>query len=224
MNQTIDLTDYKKIKAKFFENYPQWAFYLKTLKGSKNSYLLYRDQKNTREDIQIDTKKYALRWEMPIRFETENRRFTFTSNKLNLGIFRFPLNTEGKKVDILLSDPGKLTNINEEDVIELIDSEIINFDANKIDIIYFELDEIPEEELIRVQKIWESKKFKAAKKEIDAIREFMALNYKQSLTNAFQKVQSYPNYLDILRKTLDKKISGAAAEKLTNGIISNIII
>ena len=127
-----------------------------------------------------------------------------------------------------------LYNVSPEDVdkvapgfdFDFTNTKVISFDTNKIKGICFELKEIPEKELKRVEKEWKrsNKNLTLVEEELGSVSLLIESNYETQIETAKKVASLQPRYEDILRNLLLNKINIEKASELTNNIITKEIL
>lgn len=219
----MKIENFKLYRPKPFLWSNTWKLYIKKEEKKESSFLLYKNIEESKINISLIKKTYLFKWEMVKTFKTKTRECTFSKDKIKIGIFRFPLEIENsKKIDFLLMD--QRNSFENENIYSLIDSKIISLDTNKINSIIFEVDEIPRAELKRVKKEWLLKGYSEVNDEINALLKFMDNNFNNAFNKAEALAKTYPDYLNLLMKVLDKKINIKDVEMITNNVITSILI
>jgi len=230
----INLDDYSFVtncSPLWGRKYNNWLLYKRESKLIETSYLVHPEtQEHT--PVKLVQKEYAFKWNLPAKFVIEEDWIIeFSDEKRKLGLYRFPLMKEGKTFK---EQSDILYNVSPEDVdkvapgfdFDFTNTKVVSFDINKIKAICFELKEIPETELKRVEKEWKeiSKKQIMIEEELGSVSLLMESNYEAQINTAKKVAALQPRYEDILRDLLLSKINIDNASELTDNIITKEIL
>lgn len=180
------------------ERFEGWYF-SKTFHCKKDLTLKYKETKLT---CSFDFYNYNYHFIMPSRIEFAGGLITYSNGERELGIFRFPRESDGKFVVPLYLDSSKLNdlmNLPKEDISRMLSMKVpLMFEAYKIPQYEFEFFNLTGG---IIEDIYE----KTDPEFLGSVKELFNHVIKENTAKIIEKISSGTNYLLILKNVLNRQ-------------------
>jgi len=180
------------------ERFEGWYF-SKTFIYKKEITLNY---KNNQIIYTFDHYDYNYRFIMPSKIEFVGDMISYSNGERELGVFRFPRDKGGKFVAPISLDKKKMTelmDLSKEDKDKLLSMQApLVFEAFRISQYGFELFDLTDDTIEDISKLTDSEF-------VLYVKEYQSLIIREKTDEIKEKINSIPNYLLILKNTLNRQ-------------------
>jgi hypothetical protein len=155
------------------------------------------------------------RFVMPAKLEFDGKLITYSVGDRNLGVFRFPRDSQGNfSAPIFLGPKSLNVNMSPEEAAEVLSKKPpLVFEAFKVPQYGFELMDVTEKDVQELAIITDSSFAELIKKECGKI-------FSERTNEVIEKIKSTPNFLLILENTLGRQLRNLnEISVMSNGII-----